>query len=225
MEGEAARSCRVFVVDDHPAVREGLALLLGQRGITLCGEAADAAQTLARLGEAQPDVTLVDLSLQRASGIALIEALHGHGQAVLVYSMHEDAVHIKRAFAAGAGGYVSKREGTEALVQAIHEVAAGRRYLSRRVQNALVGGESDSAEARLLGLSDRETLVLRWLGQGDSGDEIARRLHISPRTVETYCGRIMEKLGLAGMKELRRYAIQQAQEELVAGGGPAPASA
>jgi DNA-binding NarL/FixJ family response regulator len=212
MENETAKPCRIFVVDDHPAVREGLTLLLQQRGIMICGEAENGAQTLDRLEGAQPDVVLVDLSLPRESGVLLIEQLRSRGVPVLVYSMHEDTVHIKRAFAAGAGGYVTKREGAEVLVQAIREVVAGQRYLSERTRDALIdGGQTfDSAGVRHMGLSDREALVLQWIGHGDSGEEIAEKLHISSRTVETYCTRIMEKLGLAGMKELRRYAIQQA---------------
>lgn len=214
MEAETSRPCRIFVVDDHPGVREGLALLLEQRGIIVCGDAEDAAQTLDRLESARPDVVLVDLSLQRENGMTLIEQLRSRGVTVLVYSMHEDAVHVKRSFAAGAEGYVTKREGADILVQAIREVVAGRRYVSERTRNTLIDGgqDNDSEEARRMSLSERETLVLQWVGEGDSSGEIAHRLHISSRTVETYYGRIMEKLGLAGMKELRRYAIQQGHE-------------
>ncbi len=208
------RACRIFVVDDHPAVREGLALLLEQRRIVICGDAADGAQTLARVRSARPDVVLVDLSLQRESGLALIEHLHPLGVKVLVYSMHEDAVHVKRAFAAGANGYVTKREGADILVKAIEEVIAGHRYVSDRARNALIDGapNGDCPELQCTPLSDREALVLERIGEGDSSDQIARQLHISERTVETYCSRIIEKLRLAGMKELRRYAIQQGRE-------------
>lgn len=209
---QAERALRIFVVDDHPAVREGLALLLGQHGIEVCGEAEDSRQTMAGLKAAKADVVLVDLTLQRENGLTLIEELHARGVAVLVYSMHEDAVHIKRAFTAGACGYVTKREGASTLVQAIREVAAGRRYLSERASHALLNGGLDTVESKRMGLSDQETLVLQWLGEGDSLEEIASRLCISSRTVETYCQRIMEKLGLGGMKELRRCAIQQAQK-------------
>jgi DNA-binding NarL/FixJ family response regulator len=201
-------------VDDHPAVREGLTLLLEQRGITVCGDAEDGAQALNRLESARPDVVLVDLSLQRENGVTLIEQLHMRGVTVLVYSMHEDAVHVKRAFAAGANGYVTKREGADILVHGIREVIAGRRYLSERTRNTLIdgGADTDSNETKRMSLSDRELLVLQSIGEGDSTEEIARRLHISARTVETYCSRIMAKIDLAGMKELRRYAIQQGHE-------------
>jgi two-component system, NarL family, invasion response regulator UvrY len=205
---------RIFVVDDHPAVREGLALLLEQRGVVICGDADDAAQALTRLDAAQPDVVLVDLSLQRGSGLALIEQLHLLGTKVLVYSMHDDAMHIKRAFAAGANGYVTKREGADILVKAIGEVIAGQRYVSERTRNALIDGTLDSncADGSHSLLSDREMLVLERVGEGDSSEQIAQKLHISSHTVQTYCSRIIEKLRLAGMKELRRYAIQQGRQ-------------
>ena len=212
METDTTRPCRVFIVDDHPAVREGLALLLEQHGMLVCGDAEDGAQTMECLKSARPHVVLVDLSLRRESGMALIEQLRALGVAVLVYSMHEDVVHVKRAFAAGAGGYVTKREGADVLVQGIQEVVAGRRYLGERARNALIDGGQDDHGADAQHLSDREALVLQWIGEGDSSEEIARRLHISSRTVETYCGRIIEKLDLGGMRELRRYAIQRSHE-------------
>lgn len=214
MGTELPRTCRVFIVDDHPAVREGLAVLLERRHITICGAADDAGPALASIEAARPDVVLVDLSLERGSGERLVEQLHSRGMTVLVYSMHEDSMRVKRAFAAGADGYVTKREGAQVLTQAIREVVAGRRYLSERARDSLLGAgqELDAAGAPRVNLSDREALVLRRLGDGDSNEEIGRMLHISPRTVETYCGRIMEKLALTGMKELRRYAIQQAHQ-------------
>lgn len=214
MGTETPRACRVFIVDDHPAVREGLAVLLERRHIAICGAADDAVRALASIEAAQPDVVLVDLSLERGCGETLVEQLHSRGVTALVYSMHEDSMRVKRAFAAGASGYVTKREGAQVLTQAIREVVAGRRYLSERVRDSLLeaGERSVTAGAPRVNLSDREALVLRRLGDGDSNEEIGRMLHISPRTVETYCYRIMEKLGLTGMKELRRYAIQQAHQ-------------
>jgi DNA-binding NarL/FixJ family response regulator len=211
---ERSEPCCVFVVDDHPGVREGLAMLLERRGIVVCGEAEDAEQTLSHLESVRPDVVLVDLSLHRGNGVELIGQLHVRGECVLVYSMHEDATHVKQAFAAGASGYVTKREGATTLTQAIREVAAGRRYLSERIRETLVDGWQARAggDGEPCNLSNRETVVLKGLGEGDCHEDIGRRLHISPRTVETYCARILEKLGLAGMKELRRYAIQLARK-------------
>lgn len=222
MNHEMPAACRVFIVDDHPGVREGLALVLGQRGIDVCGDAEDTRQTLEQLEAARPDIVLVDLSLQRENGLSLVEQLHARGIKVLVYSMHEDTVRIKRAFAAGAGGYVTKREGADTLVAAIRGVLAGERYLSERARNALIDGSdaNDSAEGRRSSLSERESLVLHRIGEGDSTEEVAHRLRISARTVETYCNRLMEKLGLSGMRELRRYAIQQGHEG--AGQGDSP---
>jgi len=214
MSAEAPTPCRVFVVDDHPAVREGLALVLGQQGITICGEAAGGEQTLRVLDSARPDLVVVDLNLQNENGLALIGELHARAVPVLVYSMYEDSLHIRQAFAAGSSGYVTKREAGKVLVQAIREVLAGRRFISERAETALLeaNADVDQSDVVLGKLSERELQVLQWVGQGDTGDDIARKLHISPRTVASYYGRIITKLDLAGMKELRRYAIQKNRE-------------
>ena len=213
MADPETRACRIFVVDDHPGVREGLTLLLEQRGICVCGDAGDGAETLRRLESARPDLVLVDLSLEGQSGVALIEQLHARGVVVVVYSMHEDATHVKESFSAGATGYVTKREGADALVRAIGEVFAGRRYLSEQSRDRLIDDSlgNDYPQSHHASLSEREAMVLDRTGDGDSSKDIAQRLHISPRTVETYYTRIMEKLGLTNMKELRRYAIRRGQ--------------
>ena len=220
MENEQPHTCRIFIVDDHPAVCEGLALLLEPHGILVCGDAKDSEQALKKLESMRPDVVLVDLSLEFESGIPLIEQLHVLGMRVLVYSMHEDAVHIRRAFSAGANGYITKRDGARALIVAIREVVKGGRYLSERSRNSLIEGiseEVDIADSQQAKLSDRERVVLQRMGKGDSSTEIAEKLHISPRTVETYYSRIIDKLQLGNTKELRRYAIQQGREGLDSG--------
>ncbi len=220
MEMKAAM--RVFLVDDHPAVRQGLALLLGQARHAVCGEAGGRAEYLERIGESGAQVALVDLSLGEESGLALLEDLRRRGIPALIYSMHEDAETIERAFAAGAGGYVTKREVSGVLLDALAEVAAGRRYVSPRAGRSLVervapGGDvrgaaqggSQSVAQSLDGLSEREGQILELLGRGESTPDIAAALSISARTVESYCARIMDKLGLGGMKALKKHAIQR----------------
>lgn len=212
MANEEPRTCRILIVDDHPAVSEGLALLLEPHGILVCGEARNSADALKQVKSARPDLVLVDLSLEQESGVPLIKQIHELAVPVLVYSMHEDAVHIRGAFSAGAIGYVTKRDGARDLVMAIREVAAGRRFLSERSRNSLVEGslgEDDCPDSLRDKLSERERLVLWRMGQGDTSGEIAKRLSISPRTVETYYSRIIDKLCLENTKELRRYAIRQ----------------
>jgi len=206
---------RVFLVDDHPAVRQGLALLLGQERHAVCGEAGGRAEFLARIEACGAQVALVDLSLGEESGLPLLEELRSRSIPALIYSMHEDAETIERAFAAGAGGYVTKREVSAVLLDAVAEVAAGRRYVSPRAGQSLLsrstpGGDGRTPETQAgEGLSERERQILGLLGNGESTSDIAAVLTISARTVESYCARIMEKLGLDGMKALKKHAIRQ----------------
>lgn len=210
MGKETVTGTRVFLVDDHPAVRQGLALLLAQDAYVVCGEAENRAELLARIDAVGAEVALVDLSLGGESGLDLIGDLRSRDIPVLVYSMHEDCGAIERAFHRGAVGYVTKREVSAVLLEALGEVLAGRRYASPRAARSLAnriisGGDGVGEEP----LSQREEQILSRLGRGESNVEIAGALHIGVRTVETYYARIIGKLGLGGMKELRKYAIKQ----------------
>ena len=204
---------RVFLVDDHPAVREGLRLLLAQSGIEVCGEAGDAAGALETVRGAAPDLVMVDLSLGEESGLTLLRALGGAapGVPLLVYSMHEDPFHVQQAFAAGAAGYVTKREVASLLAHAVGEIRAGRRYTSPRAAQALAA--APPAAGRPEALSPRELEVYRLLGEGYSTHAIAEALGVSRRTVESFYARILEKLGVPGMEALRRRAAADRQRK------------
>lgn len=205
--GEAT-SIRVCIVDDHPSVRQGLVLLLAQEGILICAEAGCCAEALACAEAHEPDVALVDLSLGDEDGLSLVETLHQRGTSCLVYSMYEDGQHVEDAFAAGALGYVTKREVHQVLMQAIGEVAAGRRFVSPRAAVALANQAAGMhASSDLGGLSNQEQQVYRLLGEGETTKDIATAMSISPRTVESYYARILIKLDLGGVRELRRHAI------------------
>lgn len=197
---------RLFVVDDHPVVREGLRLLLEQQGIVVCGEAGDATTALVAIPAAAPDLVMVDLSLGQESGLTLLRALAGLPDRVplLVYSMHEDSFHVQQAFAAGAAGYVTKREISALLTLAIGELLAGRRYTSPRAEAVLGTVTADARQSEPL--SPRELEVYRLLGEGYSAPGIAAELGVSRRTVDSYFARILEKLHLHGMETLRRRA-------------------
>jgi len=197
---------RLFMVDDHPAVREGLRLLLEQQGIAICGEAGNAATALAAVGPASPDLVMVDLSLGEESGLALLRSLAALVPRVplLVYSMHEDAFHVRQAFVAGASGYVTKREISALLTAAIGELLAGRRYASPRAQSVL--GPAAAGATASDPLSPREFEVYTLLGSGFSAQAIATELGVSRRTVDSYFARILGKLHVAGMEALRRRA-------------------
>lgn len=198
----------ILVVDDHPAVCQGLALLLEPEGIEVCCQAEGRAEALACLDVQRPNLAVVDLSLGDEDGLALIEELHALGIPSLVYSMYEDGRHVEGAFAAGALGYVTKREIRGVLVQAIREAAAGRRFVSPRAAVALASRIADGQTGGgYAGLSNQERQVYRLLGEGRGTGEIAAELAISVRTVESYYARILVKLGLDGMRDLRRHAI------------------
>lgn len=210
------RPIRIFLVDDHPLVREWLASLLRlQPDLEICGESGDPAPALAAMTAQPPDVAIVDLSLKRGSGLDLIKDLRLHAPSVriLVLSMHEEISDIERALRAGALGYVMKRESTSQVVAAIRQVHSGKLYAEPAVLAALaersLARQPDSATATPeSALSDRELDVFRRLGQGHSTRRIADELHIGIKTVQTYYARIREKLGLADAAELVRAAVR-----------------
>jgi len=187
--------------------------LLAPEGITVCAEASGRAGALAHVEDRRPDLALVDLSLAGENGLAVVADLHARAVPSLVYSMHEDGRHVEGALAAGALGYVAKREIHRVLVQAIREVAAGRRFLSPMAAVALAehlaGPRAYNVDRDL---SKQERQVYHLLGQGEGTIEIAAALRISTRTVESYYARIQDKLGLRGMHELRRHAISHLHE-------------
>ena len=211
----APRRIRVLLVDDHPAVREGLALLLAPDGIDVVAEASAHGEALARVKERRPDLAIVDLSLDSEDGAALIADLRARDVPALAYSMHNDARHVEGAFAAGALGYVTKRELHDVLVEGVREVAAGRQFVSPVAAVALAQRATQSRKGPGVGdLSQQERQVYRLLGNGEGTHEIATALNISTRTVESYYARIIVKLGLNGMYELRHRAITHAHEQL-----------
>ena len=202
------RTTRIFLIDDHPAVRDGLKLLFSGTAYKICGEAENGAGALAAIGPSGAGLAILDISLGDESGLALIAALCRQGVAVLIYSMHEDVDIIEKSFTQGAAGYVSKREKSVALRQAVADVLAGHRHLSPRVarcfaDRALSPPPAEQGRA----LSEREKEILALLGRGEANADIAVALEISIRTVETHFVRIIAKLKLGGMKELRRHAI------------------
>jgi DNA-binding NarL/FixJ family response regulator len=199
---------RALLVDDHPAVRQGLALILAPDGIDVEAEASGQAEALSRVEDRRPDLAIVDLTLDGEDGTLLIGNLRARRVPVLVYSMHKDAWHVEGAFAAGALGYVAKRELHEVLVQAIREVAAGRRFVSPVAAVALAEHATGAAaQARASSLSPHEREVYQLLGQGEGTCDIAAALDISTRTVESDYARIMVKFGLDGMHQFRQHAI------------------
>ena len=207
---------QVFLVDDHPLVREWLTNLLNQQpDLEVCGEAESAAQALRGIAETKPNLAIIDISLAAASGLELVKDLSVQHPLIasLVLSMHEEELYAERAMRAGARGYVRKRETSKNILTAIRCVLEGGIYISKKLSNAMAqkfleGQEAVGiAQSRVGQLSDRELEVFQLLGQGKSTSQIAKQLHISLKTVQAYCVRAKEKLGLTTAMELVREAI------------------
>jgi len=211
---------RIFLVDDHPLVREWLATLLRQQpDFKVCGQAEDARDAFTTMLADPPDVAIVDLSLKTSSGLDLIKELSDRlpETQVIVLSMHEEIFYAERAMRAGARGYVTKRESTHRIVEAIHEVQAGRLYanaeLLAKLAERIVGRNQSNQPGSVETLSDRELEVFRRLGEGQANRLIAEELHLSIKTVQAYCARIKGKLDLATASELAREAIRWADQK------------
>ena len=212
---ETVTKRRIFIVDDHPLVREGLANLINeQHDLTVCGEAEDAAQALAGIGVSRPDLALIDISLKTASGLELVKDVGVHFPlvAVIVLSMHDELLYAERALRAGARGYVMKRETTKDVLTAIRQVVGGDVYVSERVVNAMArrlgSSRKPPAASPVEQLSDRELEIFRLLGQGLTTSQIANDLHLSLKTVQAYCARAKEKFGVNSLSELLPAAIR-----------------
>jgi DNA-binding NarL/FixJ family response regulator len=210
----AAPKRRIFLVDDHPLVREWLTNLINEQSdLTVCGEAESGPQAMQAMLALKPDAAIVDISLKDSSGIELLKDLKqtAPGIAVLVLSMHEEAHYAERALRAGARGYVVKRETTRKVIGAIHKVLAGEMYISEEIAAALasqyVTGKSPN-DTSITQLSDRELEVFELLGQGRGTRQIAEVLRVSVKTVQAYCARIKEKLNLTSATELLREAVR-----------------
>lgn len=211
---------RVFLVDDHPLVREWLANLIDhQPDMMVCGEAESAGQALATIGDTLPDVAILDVSLDGRSGIELIKDLRLQVPQVmiLVLSMHDEELYAPRALRAGAKGYIMKSEATQKVVLAIRRIQEGRTYVSDRMASILaeraVTQPANASVSPVSLLSDRELEVFALLGRGRATRHIAETLHVSAKTVQAYCARIKEKLGVSTSTELLREAIRWAEEE------------
>jgi len=212
---------RIFIVDDHPLVREWLGTLLRQQpDFEVCGQAEDIASALAGIVKTRPDVAIVDLSLQSGSGLDLIKDLRAQAPevAIIVLSMHEEIYYAERALRAGARGYIMKRESTGRIVDAIRRVRAGVVYASEemlaRLAERVVGGRAASpAGGPVAALSDRELEVFRRLGEGQTTRQIAADLKVSMKTIQAYCARIKDKLGFANGTELVRDAVRWIERE------------
>jgi DNA-binding NarL/FixJ family response regulator len=204
---------KILIADDHAVVAEGLKHLIEAQGdlqvVAIVGDGREAVRQAEAL---QPDVVIMDLSMPELNGADATRVVLEHQPAskVIVLSMYADHEYVRRALKAGALGYVVKRSAAKDVVDAIRAVHAGQRYLSPLVADAVVEqGANAGKEDRLARLSSREREVLQLLAEGRTGSEIAQRLSLSPKTVETYRARLVEKLGIRDVAGLVRFAIQR----------------
>ena len=204
---------RVFLVDDHPLVREWLTTLINQKDdLAVCGEAETAPAALEAIEKLQPDIAVIDITLANGSGLELIKDLKRccPKVAIVVLTMHDESLYAERALRAGARGYVMKRETTKKIIVAIRSVLEGRLYVSDDFKHSVAEKLFDgTAGEPVVGqLSDRELEVFRMLGQGIETRRISDSLGLSMKTVQVYCARIKEKLNLSNATELLREAVR-----------------
>lgn len=219
-QNEQPAPTRILIVDDHPIVRQGLSQLLNQEeDFLVCGEAADAKQALAAVHLYHPSLAIIDLALGGTSGLDLIKAIHVERPEIqiLALSMYEESLYAERVLRAGARGYIMKQEAPDRIVVAIRRILRGNIYLSKKMGEALLRqlatGRPPEISSPLGRLSDRELEVFRLIGQGVSLREIAQKLHLSIKTIETHREHIKKKLHLKNSRELLQHSIHLVQSE------------
>jgi DNA-binding NarL/FixJ family response regulator len=207
---------RVLVADDHAIIREGLGVMLGnQPDMEVVGVAADGREAIRLVDEQEPDVAIIDISMPELNGIEAIQQLlprHPHMK-VIVLSIHATKPYVYRSLKAGAKGYLLKETAGLEVVQAVRAVVRGERYLSQRIADLLTDVsfrdvEPSMQSSPLEQLSPREREILQLVAEGKTSQEIAERLYISPKTVDTYRSRLMHKIGVEDMAGLIKFAIQ-----------------
>jgi DNA-binding NarL/FixJ family response regulator len=209
-------AARILIVDDHPAVREALAIRIsGEADLEVCGEAADVIEAIRVADAANPDVAVIDLALKSGSGLDLIKRLKATNEKLLmiVWSMYSEDLYAERALRAGARGYINKEQATGQILEAIRQVLDGKVYLSPALAEKLLLRHIGPAargpgRSPIDALTDRELDVFRLIGEGVKTGEIATRLHLSVKTVETYRDRIRQKLDLKDGAEMVHCATE-----------------
>ncbi len=213
------KQARVFILDDHPIVRQGIGKLINQElDLTVCGEAEDFKTAADLVDTLKPDIVLVDISLNGSSGIEFLHLLKDRYPNIpaLVLSMHDEMLYAERVIREGAKGYIMKQEATEKILTAIRKILNGQMYLSEKMMGRILekqyGGVGVGVSVVEV-LSDRELEVFRLIGEGKTTSAIAKQFHRSIKTVETYRSRIKDKLCLKHNMELIRYAMHWMHSE------------
>ncbi|MCE9608556.1 MAG: response regulator transcription factor [Planctomycetia bacterium] len=207
----------ILIVDNHPAVREGLALRISrQPDMQVAGEAADVDEAWALIERVEPEIVIIDISLKKGNGLDLVKKIKAEGNSTrcLVWSMFDGLLYAERALRAGAQGYINKEEATDRVIAAIRKVRDGGMYASEQLlekldSRAAAKKREPSASTSLVEeFSDRELQVFQLIGQGCDMQRISERMNLSIKTVETYRARIKQKLNLPSRTELVRTAVE-----------------
>ena len=217
------RKKTVFLVDDHPIVRQGLTLLINQEAdLAVCGAAEEMQSALAAIQAVRPDILIVDISLNGPDGLELLKTVRitSPRLPVLILSMHDESIYAERALRAGASGYIMKQEATEKVLVALRRILSGEIYVSERIANSMlqhyVRGADPAGHSSISELTDRELEVFRLIGEGHGTRQIAEALHLSVKTVESYQAHIKEKLSLRSARELVQHAVEWNMREKTA---------
>jgi DNA-binding NarL/FixJ family response regulator len=212
---------KVFLVDDHPLMRQGIAQLISEQpDMVVCGEAEDAPSGLRGIEGSHPDVAIVDISLRGTNGIELIKNLRAVHKflPILVLSMHDETVYAQRALRAGALGYVMKQDAAENVVAALRRILEGEIYVSDKVSSQMLHqaltGRGNPQSSPVDRLSDRELEVIQAIGHGKATREIAKELSVSVKTIESHRAHIKDKLGLKNASELVKFCVQWVENEI-----------
>ncbi|HTV46863.1 MAG TPA: response regulator transcription factor [Phycisphaerae bacterium] len=210
---------KIFLVDDHPIVRQGLAQLINNEAdLIVVGQGEDAFQSLRAIRGAKPDLVMVDVSLKDSDGIELIKELKSQfpNLPALVVSMHDESIYAERALRAGAGGYVMKQEAPPILLTAVRTVLSGQVYVSSKMNAVLlqrmVAGKKRDRGLPMDRLTDRELEIFRMIGAGNNVKQIADKLCLSIKTIEAHREHIKEKLNFKNSAELLRFAIRNSPD-------------
>lgn len=209
------RKKKILIVDDHPITRQGMRMLIDlQDDMVVCGEADNAPQAMDLAAKLKPDVAVVDITLRTANGIELTKNLRAHSPEllILIVSMHDEELFAERALRAGAKGYLMKHEASDKVTTALRRILGGDIYVSERVQarmlSRMVNQRTGEMVSPVESLSDREMEVFQLLGNGYATRQIAERLNLSVKTIDSYREHLKLKLGLESGADLIRYAIQ-----------------
>lgn len=210
---------KVFLVDDHPIMRQGLAQLINHEpDLMVTGEANDATAALTGILELKPDLVIIDISLPGKNGLELIKDIRAHVKSValLIHSMHDESLYVERVLRAGAQGYIMKQEGARRVIEAVRKVLSGEIYVSQAMSGKILeifSGRRPTTQDPVEALSDRQFEIFQMIGQGKGTRAIADDLKVSVKTVDAHRANIKEKLHLKSGNELVRYAVRWVENQ------------